>query len=109
MLDDPRYQLNFRSDIAVKFGIKKALIIDQICTATEKPETALQFGGQSWCSRSLKQWRSILPHISEPTIKRHLKELETLKIVVSCEPVKGDRTKAYRIDLNVFNAIMENK
>lgn len=105
--------LSFYPKTAVRFGLNEAIILYQLYNqeiyrvSTESAKT-IQLDGYDWFLCSFTDWARLLCFIPEPTIKKNILGLEKLGVVVSCEPNKhkGDRTKAYRININLYEKLM---
>lgn len=100
--------LPFCPQAAKRFGINEAIIIQYIYGNSGDSSKLLLCGGYTWFLCSFKDWAIALPFIPEPTIKKNILGLERKGVVVSCEPYKreGDRTKAYRINVDLYKKIM---
>lgn len=105
--------LPFCPQTAKRFGLNEAIVIQQIYsqmtynTSIDSSKT-IWLDGYHWFACSFTDWAKLLCFIPEPTIKKNILGLEKLGVVVSCEPNKhkGDRTKAYQINFDVYERLM---
>lgn len=104
-------ELPFCPQAAKRFGLNEAIIIQQIYGNSTDSSKLLLCNGHTWFACSFSDWAKLLCFIPEPTIKKNILGLEKLGVVISCEPYKreGDRTKAYRINVDLYKKMMEGK
>lgn len=97
--------------LAVKLGINKAIIFQQLHFLLNTQKTAKNkynhVNEKWWVYNSYREWEEdYFPWLSETTIKRLFIELETDGLVISMQSVKNksDRRKWYTIDYDVWEA-----
>ena len=95
--------------LAKKIGLNESLVLQQIHYWNEINKKANNNfrGGYHWTFNSYESWTEQFPFWSKNTIARTIANLEEIKLVVSgnYNKLKIDRTKWYRIDYDVLNAL----
>lgn len=109
-----------RPEVALAFGLTKAVIIQQIAYwmgTFQSAEEHLPEGerehfkdGRWWVYNSYAQWRADnFAFLSESTIKRHILALEETGVLVSAQLGEAfDRTKWYTIDFERLDELVED-
>ena len=94
-------QHSFDIDDAVKYGIEKAIILNNLRFWLEKNKANNQnvFDGYVWTYNSSEAYGLLFPYIKPKTIARYLREMEDEGIIISCQKStnKLDRTKSYTL------------
>ena len=101
---------NSRIDTRVG-GSKPALLLLQLQYWLERKGQVLSSCDGIWYFSSIREWKdNNFSSWSESAIKSALNKLETLGLVESTFPKsnEGNRTKAYSINFNKFNNLLEN-
>ena len=92
---------SFNTEIAEKYGIEEAIIIEHLVFWIQKNIANDKHGrdGLYWTYNSAQAFNEIFPYMSPQKISRILRKLEKLEIIKSgCfNRRKGDRTKWYTI------------
>lgn len=96
-------------NLAVKIGLNESIVLQQIHywnMINEKSKHNFK-DGYYWTFNSYEEWSRQFPFWSTSTIQRTIAKLEKLKLVVvgNYNRLKIDRTKWYRIDYNVLEAL----
>lgn len=95
--------------LAAKIGLNEAIILQQIHYWNEinKKADNNYRDGYYWTFNSVKQWMEHFPFWSKNTIQRTITNLENMKLIVTgnYNKLKIDRTKWYRIDYKVLEAL----
>jgi len=109
LLDDkPIYTTR---SLAIVVGINESLALWQlhwvIKVKEEHQDDRTLYEGVLWCKYTLSQWQEKLPWMSEVGIRKMLKRLETVGVLLSCQPnaKTRDQTKWYRIDYDRLNIL----
>ena len=107
LLDDkPIYTTR---SLAIAVGINESLALWQLHSVIKVKEEYRDdrtlYEGVLWCKYNLSQWQEKLPWMSEAGIRKMLKRIETVGVLLSCQPNAKDRdqTKWYRIDYDRLN------
>lgn len=95
--------------LAAKIGLNECIILQQIHYWNEINKQAKNNykDGYYWTFNSITQWQEQFPFWSKNTIQRTITNLEKMKLVIvgNYNKLKIDRTKWYRIDYNVLEAL----
>ena len=109
LLDDkPIYTTR---SLAIAVGINESQALWQLHSVIkvkeEHQDDRTLYEGVLWCKYTLSQWQEKLPWMSEVGIRKMLKRLETVGVLLSCQPNARDRdqTKWYRIDYDRLNIL----
>lgn len=95
--------------LAIKVGLNESIVLQQIhyWNQINKKTNANLKDGYYWTFNSYEQWQKQFPFWSIKTIQRTITSLEKLRLIVSnnYNKMKIDRTKWYRIDYEVLQAL----
>jgi len=95
--------------LATKIGLNEAIVLQQIHYWNEinKKADNNYRDGYYWTFNSYEEWNKQFPFWSIRTIQRIIKRLENLKLIVigNYNKLQIDRTKWYRIDIKVLQAL----
>ena len=95
--------------LATKIGLNESIVLQQIHYWNEINRKAKNNykDGHYWTFNSYTDWEKQFPFWSTSTIHRTIKRLEKMKLVVTgnYNKLKIDRTKWYRIDYDVLQAL----
>lgn len=98
--------------LAEKIGLNESIVIQQIhyWTDINRKTNKNYKNGYHWTYNSYTEWSEQFPFWSVSTIQRAIIRLEKLKLIVvsNFNRLKIDRTKWYRIDYNVLEALEES-
>ena len=107
LLDGKPIYTNISLAIAVGINESQALwqLHSVIKVKEEYQDDRTLYEGVLWCKYTLSQWQEKLPWMSEVGIRKMLKRLETVGVLLSCQPnaKTRDQTKWYRIDYDRLN------
>lgn len=94
-------QHSFDIDIAIKYGIEPAIILNniQFWTAKNAANNHNFHDNKHWIYNSVRAWSELFPYMSANTIRNGLKKLEDCGILISGNYNQNtyDRTKWYAI------------
>ena len=98
--------------LASKIGLNESIVLQQIHywnTINEKANNNFR-EGYYWTFNSYNEWTKQFPFWSVRTIQRTINRLENLKLIVSgnYNKLKIDRTKWYRIDYKILEALEQS-
>ncbi len=98
--------------LASKIGLNESIVLQQIHywnTINEKANNNFR-EGYYWTFNSYNEWTKQFPFWSARTIQRTINRLENLKLIVSgnFNKLKIDRTKWYRIDYKILEALEQS-
>jgi hypothetical protein len=100
---------SFNTDIAEKYGIHEAILIENIAFWLKKnvSNNSNKHDGYTWVYNSAKAFTSLFPYMSKSKIQTALKKLESKNIlyVGLYNKLKYDRTKWYTIISDEINII----
>lgn len=92
---------SFNVEIATKFGIEEAILLQHIYYWVEKNKANNKHfhDGRYWAYNSVKAFTTLFPYIPERTLSRKLKNLEEKGLIISANynETKYDRTLWYTI------------
>lgn len=94
--------------LAVKLGLEKAIILQQIQYWASKEKNVRD--GYAWVYNTYEVWHQQMPFMSERSIRRHVTEMEKAGILVSTDGYndsKWDRTKWYRINHHAVEGLSD--
>jgi hypothetical protein len=99
-------------ELAAKIGLNECIVLQQIHYWNEinKKANNNYRDGHYWTFNSIVQWQDQFPFWSKNTIQRTFTNLEKMKLVITgnYNKLKIDRTKWYRIDYKVLQALEES-
>lgn len=102
--------------LAVAVGLNEAIVLQQINYWIKLKEKALARdcfkNGNYWVYNSYEDWRAQFPFWSTKTIQRTIRNLESLKVLISTDKYnakKYDKTKWYRIDYEKLDLLGKEK
>jgi hypothetical protein len=99
-------------ELAAKIGLNECIVLQQIHYWNEinKKANNNYRDGHYWTFNSIVQWQDQFPFWSKNTIQRTFTNLEKMKLVITSNynRLKIDRTKWYRIDYKVLQALEES-
>lgn len=92
--------------LAADVGILEAIVLQQLHWLLGNPTNGKEISGERWLFNTYAAWRSsYFPFITERTLRRTFENLESMRLLVSCQPEGGiSRRKYYRIDYNAYSA-----
>ena len=100
-------------DIACKFGLNEAIILQQIHYWIEvcKEKKINEHDGFTWTYNSYTDWEKQFPFMSKRTIQRSIKLLEDSSVLVyrNYNKLKIDRTKWYTINYKALEIALETE
>jgi hypothetical protein len=70
--------------LAVRFGLKEAIVLQQLHYWLQKSEN--EYEGHLWVFNTYEQWKQQFPFWDERTIQRAFTSLEEQQIIKSCRP-----------------------
>ncbi len=102
----------FNIEIAQKYGLKEAIILDYLSFWQAKNEANNKnfFDGRHWVYNSIKAFCELFPYLSKSQIIRCLNNLEDKNIIISSNynETGYDRTKWYSVKQEMHLAKMTN-
>lgn len=105
----PEPPLQVLRSLACVVGLEKAIVIQQMYFLLTRTPCKEQ-RGEKWVSYTYSEWKSRqFPFWSERTIERLFESLETMQIVLSCQPDGFVRTKYYRLNHGMINLMLKGK
>lgn len=91
--------------LACHIGLDAAVMVQKINFLCNTPNSGKLIKGEKWIHNTLEQWCAIFPFWSSSTIRRLLSDLEEKGILITCQPAGNNRTKFYRINNGVYEAL----
>ena len=108
LINEPHLQTS--PTLAAKFGLNEAIVLQQLHFRLSN--SPLKYGGYTWYHHTYAKWQKQFPFWSERTISRIFVGLENQGLIVSTQhynEMKINKTKWYRIDYAVLNAVLESQ
>jgi hypothetical protein len=91
--------------LACHIGLDAAVMVQKISFLCNTPRSGKVIDGEKWIFNTLAQWQEIFPFWSQATIRRLISELEKCGVLMSKQPEGNNRTKFYRINQGVYEAL----
>ncbi len=95
--------------LAVRIGLNEAIVVQQLHYFLQGTGNGKTIDGEKWIFNTYEEWRFVFPFWSTRTIERIFEQLETMNLVVSCQPEgRQSRRKYYRLNRGMVS-LMERE
>lgn len=97
--------------LAVAVGLNEAIVLQQVFWLLQDTRNGAEHDGHRWLYNTYEEWReNFFPFWSERTLRRVFDQLETMNLLVSCQPEgRSSRRKWYRINQGMLQQLTEER